>query len=99
MQAEIMSIENAEKIADYPKQVERGNYWKTEYDKVVIMYKEREKNKKLILDNFRKIFSHLLFEKENYTRMDISILHNQLEKYLFSIFEVCENTCKTEREK
>lgn len=24
MQAEIMSIENAEKIADYPKQVERG---------------------------------------------------------------------------
>lgn len=44
MQAEIMSIENAEKIADYPKQVERGNYWKTEYDKVVIMYKEREKN-------------------------------------------------------
>lgn len=44
MQAEIMSIENAEKIADYPKQVERGNYWKTEYDKVVIMRKEREKN-------------------------------------------------------
>lgn len=44
MQAEIMSIENAEKIADYPKQVERGNYWKTEYDKVVIMCKECEKN-------------------------------------------------------
>lgn len=44
MQAEIMSIENAEKIADYPKQVERGNYWKTEYDKVVIMCKEHEKN-------------------------------------------------------
>lgn len=44
MQAEIMSIENAEKIADYPKQVERGNYWKTEYDKVVIMLQEREKN-------------------------------------------------------
>lgn len=44
MQAEIMSIENAEKIADYPKQVERGNYWKIEYDKVVIMCKEREKN-------------------------------------------------------
>ena len=39
-----MSIENAEKIADYPKQVERGNYWKTEYDKVVIMLQEREKN-------------------------------------------------------
>lgn len=44
MQAEIISIENAEKLADYPKQVERGNYWKTEYDKVVIMCKEREKN-------------------------------------------------------
>lgn len=44
MQAEIMSIENAEKLADYPKQVERGNYWKTEYDKVVIMLQEREKN-------------------------------------------------------
>lgn len=44
MQAEIMSIENAEKLADYPKQVERGNYWKTEYDKVIIMLKEREKN-------------------------------------------------------
>lgn len=44
MQAEIMSIENAEKIADYPKQVERGNYWKIEYDKVVIMCKKREKN-------------------------------------------------------
>lgn len=44
MQAEIMSIENAEKIADYPKQVERGNYWKTEYDKVVIMLQERKKN-------------------------------------------------------
>lgn len=39
-----MSIENAEKLADYPKQVEKANYWKTEYDKVVIMYKEREKN-------------------------------------------------------
>lgn len=39
-----MSIENAEKLADYPKQVERGNYWKTEYDKVVIMLQEREKN-------------------------------------------------------
>ena len=44
MQAEIMSIENAEKIADYPKQVEKANYWKTEYDKVVIMLQEREKN-------------------------------------------------------
>lgn len=44
MQAEIMSIENAEKLAGYPKQVERGNYWKTEYDKVVIMLQEREKN-------------------------------------------------------
>lgn len=62
-----------------------------EYD----FYKEYKKNKKLILDNFRKIFSHLLFEKENYTRMDISILHNQLEKFLFSIIEVCDNTCET----
>ncbi len=44
MQAEIISIENAEKLADYPKQVERANYWKTEYDKVIIMLQEREKN-------------------------------------------------------
>lgn len=66
-----------------------------EYD----FYKEYKKNKKLILDNFRKIFLHLLFEKENYTKMDISILHNHLEKYLFSIFEVCENACETERKK
>lgn len=28
MQAEIMSIENAEKIADYPKQVERATIGK-----------------------------------------------------------------------
>lgn len=27
-----------------PKLVEKANYWKTEYDKVVIMCKEREKN-------------------------------------------------------
>lgn len=65
-----------------------------EYD----FYKEYKKNKKLILDNFRKIFIHVLCEKENYTRMDISILHNQLEKYLFSIIEVCENTCETKEE-
>ena len=44
MQAEIISIENAEKLADYPKQVEKAKYWKTEYDKVVIMLKNREKN-------------------------------------------------------
>ena len=44
MQAEIMSIENAEKLADYSKQVQKANYWKTEYDKVVIMLQEREKN-------------------------------------------------------
>ena len=33
-----------EKLADYPKQVEKANYWKTEYDKVVVMLQEREKN-------------------------------------------------------
>lgn len=61
-----------------------------EYD----FYKEYKKDKKLILDNFRKIFIHVLCKKENYTRMDISILHNQLEKYLFSIIEVYDNTCE-----
>lgn len=62
-----------------------------EYD----FYKEYKKNKKLILDNFRKIFIHAFFKKKNYTKEDISILYSQLEKYLFSIIEVCDNTCET----
>lgn len=66
-----------------------------EYD----FYKEYKKNKGILLDNFRKLFLHTIFEKENYTKEDISILYRQLEKYLFSIFEVCEKTCETERKK
>ncbi len=44
MQVEIMPIKDVEKLVDYPKQVEKANYWKTEYDKVVVMLQEREKN-------------------------------------------------------
>lgn len=65
MQSEIMSIENAEKIADYPKQVERGNYWKTEYDKVVIMCKEREK---IILGLMQKKIKESGIWNSNFTR-------------------------------
>ena len=32
MQAEIMSIENAEKLADYPKQVEKAKKIQEEYN-------------------------------------------------------------------
>lgn len=42
MQTEVMTDE--QKIVDYPKQVEKANYWKNEYDKVAIMLQEREKN-------------------------------------------------------
>lgn len=68
MQAEIMSIENAEKIADYPKQVERSNYWKTEYDKVVIMLQEREKNYRktnALKDKRIRELEQQLYEKNN----------------------------------
>lgn len=63
-----MSIENAEKIADYPKQVERGNYWKTEYDKVVIMLQEREKNYRktnALKDKRIRELEQQLYEKNN----------------------------------
>lgn len=69
MQAEIMSIENAEKLADCPKQVERGNYWKTEYDKVVIMLQEREKNYRktnALKDKRIRELEQQLFSKNNF---------------------------------
>lgn len=68
MQAEIISIENAEKLADYPKQVEKAKYWKTEYDKVVIMLKNREKNYlKTNAEKDKKIkaLQEQLYEKNN----------------------------------
>lgn len=47
MQAEVMS--DAEKLADYPKQVERGNYWKTEHDKIVLMREKEKKDYKMTI--------------------------------------------------
>ena len=52
MQGEIISIENAEKIANYDKLNEQMNYWKNEHFQLSIKYKESEKKiKKLTEEN------------------------------------------------
>lgn len=51
MKGSILTIEQAEQLAKYDElkkdlkaETERKNYWKTEYDRLVIMLKERDKN-------------------------------------------------------
>lgn len=52
MPGEIISIENAEKIANYDKLNEQMNYWKNEHFQLSIKYKESEKKiKKLTEEN------------------------------------------------
>lgn len=66
MQTEVMTDE--QKIADYPRQVEKANYWKNEYDRVVIMCKNREKNylrTNAEKDKKIKELQNKLYEKSN----------------------------------
>ena len=52
MQGEYLTIENAEKIANYDKLNEQMNYWKNEHFQLSIKYKESEKKiKKLTEEN------------------------------------------------
>ena len=62
MNENFAKISEEEKIIEYKKVLERLHYWKTEYDKLVIMLKEREKNyRKTNLEKDKRI--RLLEEK------------------------------------
>lgn len=43
MQGEIMSMENAEKIANYDKVISQRDYYKTEYEMLKINYQKLKK--------------------------------------------------------
>lgn len=43
MQGEIISMENAEKIANYDKVITQRNYYKTEYEMLKINYQKLKK--------------------------------------------------------
>ena len=43
MQGEIISIENAEKIANYDKVISQRDYYKTEYEMLKINYQKKKK--------------------------------------------------------
>lgn len=52
MQGEYISMENAEKLANYDKLNEQMNYWKNEHFQLSIKYKESKKKiKKLTEEN------------------------------------------------
>lgn len=55
MQGEIISIEDAEKLANYEKISEQRNYWKNEYDMLKTQYEKLAKENKSLKTIISKV--------------------------------------------